>query len=123
MLGYKFEFTWLLRLPVDELPEHPGEKKGEGENLLLWKRTSGNIILGFFREGHKLAHPVGMDVLIVTKSEETIGIGRIIKSEIYQLPDGSITTVVEFSIKRMFEPDERTVLTRVIREMYSYRNK
>ncbi|KKM09039.1 hypothetical protein SY88_21215 [Clostridiales bacterium PH28_bin88] len=119
-MGYKFEFTWLLRLPVDELPEHPGEKKEEGGNLLLWKRTSGNIILGFFREGHKLAHPVGMDVLIVTKSEETIGIGRIVKSEIYQLPDGSITTVVEFNIRRMFEPDERAVLTRVIREMYGY---
>jgi len=117
-LGYKFEFTWLLRLPVDELPEAPGEKRGEGENLILWKRSSGNIILGFFREGHKLAHPVGMDVLIVTKSEETIGIGRIVKSEIYQLPDGSITTVVEFSVRRMFDPEERQVMTRIIREMY-----
>jgi hypothetical protein len=97
---------------------HPGEKKGDGENLLLWRRSSGNIILGFFREGYKLSHPVGMDVIIVTKEEEAIGIGRIVKSEIYQLPDGSVTTVVEFSVRRMFAPDERTVLTRVIREMY-----
>jgi len=117
-LGYKFEFTWLLRLPVNELPAHPGEKKGEGENLLLWKRSSGNIILGFFREGYKLSHPVGMDVIILTKEEEAIGIGRILKSEIYQLPDGSITTVVEFSVRRLFDPHERTVITRVIREMY-----
>lgn len=119
-MGYKFEFTWLLRLPVDELPEEPGQKlqNENNENLLLWKRTSGNIILGFFREGHKLVYPVGLDVLIVTKSQETIGIGKIVKSEIYELPDGSLTTVVEFSLKRMFDDNEREVVSRVIKEMY-----
>jgi len=119
-LGYKYEFTWLLRLPVNELPAYPGDKMRDGENLLLWKRSSGNIILGFFREGHKLSHPVGMDVFIVTKSEETIGIGRILKSEIYQLPDGSISTVVEFTVRRLFESEERAVISRVLKEMYSY---
>lgn len=116
-MGYKFELTWLLRLPVDELPQEPGDRQ-EDEHLLLWKRTSGSIILGFLRQGHKLAYPVGLDVLIVTKSEETIGIGNIVKSEIYQLPDGSITTVVEFTVKRLFDETEKKVLTKVIREMY-----
>ncbi len=119
-MGYKFEFTWLLRLPVDELPAEPGQKiqGSENENLLLWKRTSGNIILGFFREGHKLVYPVGLEVLIITKSQEVIGIGKIVKSEIYELPDGSLTTVVEFSLKRMLDDDEKPIVTKVIREMY-----
>jgi len=117
-MGYKYEFTWLLRLPVEELPENPGEQVGEGENLLLWKRSSGNIILGFFREGHKLAYPVGLEVLILTKSERCIGYGKVVKSEIYQLPDETITTVVEFSVSRLFDPEEEKVMTKVIREMY-----
>lgn len=122
-MGYKFEVTWLLRLPVEELPEEPGERREDNPNQILWKRTSGNIILGFFREGHKIAHPVGMEVIIVTKSEQAIGIGKIVKSEIYQLPDGSITTVVEFSVKRMFDEEEQRVITKVIREMYSYEHR
>ncbi|GAW91238.1 hypothetical protein [Calderihabitans maritimus] len=117
-MGYKYEFTWLLRLPVDELPDKPGEKQEADNQLLLWKRTSGNIILGFFRTGHKLVYPVGMDVLLVTRSGEVIGIGTIVKSEIYQLPDNSLTTVVEFSVKRMFEEEEKRILTRVVKEMY-----
>ena len=117
-MGYKHEFTWLLRLPVEELPQIPGEKMGENENLLLWKRSNGNIILGFFREGHKLAYPVGLEVLIVTKSERTIGYGKVVKSEIHQLPDGSLSTVVEFSLTRFFDENEERVFTKVIREMY-----
>ncbi|WP_338827595.1 hypothetical protein [Neomoorella thermoacetica] len=117
-VGYKYEFTWLIRLPVDELPQEPGEQKGDGENLLLWKRSSGNIILGFFRQGHKLAHPVGMEALIVTKSEEVLGYGRIVKSEIYELPDGSLTTVVEFTITRLFDEEEKRVITKIFQEMY-----
>lgn len=117
-MGYKYEFTWLIRLPVDELPQQPGEQKGDGENLLLWRRSSGNIILGYFRQGHKLTHPVGLEALIVTKSEEVLGYGRVIKSEIYQLPDGSITTVVEFSVTRLFDEEEKRIITKVFREMY-----
>ncbi|MDN5347242.1 MAG: hypothetical protein PWP65_806 [Clostridia bacterium] len=117
-MGYKYEFTWLIRLPVDELPAAPGDQKGDGENLLLWKRSSGNIILGYFRQGHKMTHPVGLEALIVTKSEEAIGYGRVVKSEVYQLPDGSITTVVEFTVTRLFNEQEKEIITRVFREMY-----
>lgn len=118
-MGYKYEFTWLLRLPVDELPEEPGQQyEDEGTGRILWKRTSGNIILGYSREGMKLSHPVGMEVIIVNKSEVAIGIGRVVKSEIYQLPNGTITTVVEFSLKRMFNDTEREIITNVIYEMY-----
>ncbi|MHB1418267.1 MAG: hypothetical protein ACYCX4_01575 [Bacillota bacterium] len=117
-MGYKYEFTWLLRLPVESLPEEPGDKNVENGNLILWKRSTGNIILGFFREGHKLAYPVGLQVLIVTKSERAIGYGKVVKSEIYELPDGSITTVVEFSVTRTFDELEEKVLTKVFREMY-----
>ncbi|HBT46593.1 MAG TPA: hypothetical protein DEA73_01735 [Peptococcaceae bacterium] len=117
-VGYKYEFTWLIRLPVDELPQEPGEKMGDGENLLLWKRSCGNIILGFFRQGHKLAHPVGLEAFIVNKSEEVLGYGRVVKSEIYQLPDGSITTVVEFCVTRLFDAEEKRIITRVFQEMY-----
>ncbi|MHB1126101.1 MAG: hypothetical protein ACYC2T_03960 [Bacillota bacterium] len=117
-MGYKFEFTWLLRLPVEDLPETPGDQKGEDGNRLLWKRSTGNIILGFLREGHKLAYPVGLQVLIVTKSERVIGYGKVVKSEIYELPDGMITTVVEFSVTRKFDEPEEQILTRVFREMY-----
>lgn len=122
-MGYKYEFTWLIRLPVDELPEKPNEQKGDGENLLLWKRTSGNIILGFFRQGYKLAHPVGMEALIVTKSEEVLGYGHIVKSEIYELPDGTLTTVVEFSVTRLFDEEEKRIVTRVFREMYGHKEQ
>ncbi|MGI6285362.1 hypothetical protein SEF58_06060 [Neomoorella humiferrea] len=122
-LGYKYEFTWLIRLPVDELPEKPNEQKGDGENLLLWKRTSGNIILGYFRQGHKLAHPVGLEALIVTKSEEVLGYGHIVKSEIYELPDGTMTTVVEFSVTRLFDEEEKRVMTRIFREMYGQKQR
>lgn len=103
---------------MDRLPKEPGEQVGQGENLILWKRSSGNIILGFFRHGHKLAHPVGLEALIVTKSEEVLGYGRIVKSEIYQHPDGSLTTVVEFSVTRLFDEEEKRVITKVFREMY-----
>lgn len=118
-MGYKYEFTWLLRLPVDQLPEEPGQQYEEAETgRILWRRSSGNIILGFSREGMKLSHPVGMEVIIVNKSEVAIGIGKIVKSEIYQLPNGTITTVVEFSLKRLFDDTEKEIITRVINEMY-----
>ena len=118
-MGYKYEFTWLLRLPVDQLPEEPGQQYEEAETgRILWRRSSGNIILGFSREGMKLSYPVGMEVIIVNKSEVAIGIGKIVKSEIYQLPNGTITTVVEFSLKRLFDDTEREIITRVINEMY-----
>ncbi len=38
----------------------------------------------------------------MTKSEEVLGYSRIVKSEIYELPDGSLLTVVEFTITRPF---------------------
>ncbi|WP_341478999.1 hypothetical protein [Heliobacterium chlorum] len=115
-LGYKFEFTWVLRLPVDELPQEPPQSPG---NHLLWKRTHGNIILGFTKEGGRM-YPVGMPVLIVTNQEETVGIGRILRCEIHALPNGKQTTVVEFSVVRMFDPDEGPVISKVFKEMYGY---
>ncbi|NLC76056.1 MAG: hypothetical protein GX750_00305 [Clostridia bacterium] len=118
-MGYKYEFTWLLRLPVDQLPEEPGQQYEEEETgRILWKRSSGNIILGYTREGMKLSHPVGMEVIIVNKSEVAIGIGKVVKSEIYQMPNGLITTVVEFTVKRFFDEQEKEIITRVILEMY-----
>ncbi|MBM7865329.1 hypothetical protein GTO89_00905 [Heliobacterium gestii] len=115
-MGYTFEFTWVLRLPVEELPTEPSQSPGD---QLLWKRTHGNIILGFTREGGRM-YPVGMPVLIVTNREETIGIGRIQRCEIHALPNGKQTTVVEFSITRMFDEQERRVVSEVFKEMYGY---
>ncbi|NLL19638.1 MAG: hypothetical protein GX262_11550 [Clostridia bacterium] len=118
-MGYKYEFTWLLRLPVDQLPEEPGQQIEEEETgRILWKRSSGNIILGYNREGIKLSHPVGMEVIIITKSEVAIGIGKIVKSEIYQMPNGLTTTVVEFAVKRFFDEQEKEIITRIMLEMY-----
>lgn len=115
-MGYRYEFTWVLRLPVDELPSDPTSTVGDH---LLWKRTHGNIILGFTREGGRM-YPVGMPVLIVTSQEDTIGIGRIQRCEIHALPNGHQTTVVEFSVVRMFDPEEVRVVSRVFQEMYGY---
>lgn len=118
-LGYKYEFTWLIRLPVDELPQGPEKQKDDSG--ILWKRSSGNIILGFFRHGHKYTHPVGLEALIVTKNETVLGYGRIVKSEIYELPDHRLTTVVEFSVTRLFDEQEKAIMTRIFREMYGQR--
>ncbi|NLW06868.1 MAG: hypothetical protein GX039_02640 [Clostridia bacterium] len=115
-LGYRYEFTWLIRLPVDELPEDPTPQMEN--NGILWKRSGGNIILGFIRHGHKYTYPVGLEALIVTKNETVIGYGRIVKSEIYELPDHRLTTVVEFSVTRLFDDEEKRIITRIFREMY-----
>lgn len=115
-MGYKYEFTWLIRLPVDELPEGPCTQ--QGDSGILWRRTGGNIILGFFRHGHKYTHPVGLEALIVTRSETVLGYGHIVKSEIYELPDRRLTTVVEFSVTRLFDDEEKRIMTRIFREMY-----
>jgi len=115
-MGYRYEFTWLIRLPVEELPEEPSRQENDG--IMLWKRTSGNIILGFFRQGLKLSYPVGLEALIINKNEVVLGYGRIIKSEIYELPDSRLTTVVEFSVSRLFDEEEKRIMTRIFREMY-----
>lgn len=112
-LDYIYEFSWLLRLPTEELPSATSQAN---ENLLVWRRSNGNIILGFFRQ--RMQYPVGAKVLIVTSKKDTIGIGKILKSETHVLPDGTLTTVVEFSISRLFEDDEKSVISRIIDEMY-----
>jgi hypothetical protein len=117
-LGYKYEFTWLIRLPVNELPEGP--TKQTNDSCILWRRSSGNIILGFSRHDRKYTYPVGLEALIVTKNETVLGYGRIVKSEIYELPDHRLTTVVEFSITRLFDEQEKIITTRVFKEMYGH---
>ena len=112
-MDFSYEFSWLLRLPIEELPSATSQPN---ENLLVWRRSNGNIILGFFRQRRQ--YPVGAKVLIVTSKKETIGFGRIVKSETHVLPDGSITTVVEFSVIRLFDEDEKQCVSKIINEMY-----
>ena len=112
-MDYIYEFSWLLRLPTEELPSSASQPN---ENLLVWRRSNGNIILGFFRQ--RMQFPVGAKVLIVTCNKETIGIGKILKSETHVLPDGTLTTVVEFSVTRLFEENEKNFITKIINEMY-----
>lgn len=113
-MDYIYEFSWLLRLPIEELPSSTSQPN---ENLLVWRRSNGNIILGFFRQ--RMQFPVGAQVLIVTSNKLTIGIGKILKSETHVLPDGTLTTVVEFSVTRLFEEDEKNFITKIINEMYN----
>ncbi len=114
-MGYKYELTWLLRLPT---PDMPCEDSNFDQNgLLCWKRSNGNIILGFFREGARL-YPVGLNVLIISSMGETLGYAKIIKSEIHLLPDGTATSVVEFNLGRRFEGEEKKIMSQVIMEMY-----
>lgn len=113
-MDYSYEFSWLLRLPIEELPSATSQPN---ENLLVWRRSNGNIILGFFRQ--RMQYPVGLKVLIVTSKKDTIGIGKIIKSETHVLPDGTITTVVEFTVIRLFDESEKSVISKIINEMYN----
>lgn len=115
-MGYTYEFTWVLRLPSEELPD---ESSSSTQDALVWKRTHGNIILGYNRQGGRM-YPVGMTVLIITRSEKAIGIGSIHKCEIHALPNGQQMTLVEFTVKRMFNAQEVEIVSRVFREMYGY---
>ena len=112
ILEYSYEFSWRLRLPTDELPSATSQPS---ENTLIWRRSNGNIILGFFRQ--RKLYPVGAKVVIVTNKNDAIGIAKIVKSETHILPDGSVTTVIEFIVIRLFEEQEKQCLTKIIVEM------
>lgn len=113
ILDFSYEFSWLLRLPTEDLPSATSQPN---DNLLVWRRSNGNIILGFFRQRRQ--YPVGAKVLIVTSKKETIGYGRILKSETHVLPDGSITTVVEFTVIRLFDEKEKEMISKLVNEIY-----
>lgn len=113
-MDYSYVFSWLLRIPLEDLPSATSQSN---ENLLVWRRSNGNIILGFF--GQRVQYPVGAKALILTNANIVIGIANIIKSETHVLPDGSITTVVEFTVVRLFNDDEKKTITSIITEMYS----
>ena len=117
-MEYSYEFSWRLRLPTEELPSATSQPS---ENVLIWRRSNGNIILGFFRQ--RKLYPVGAKVVIVTSKDDAIGIAKIVKSETHILPDGSVTTVIEFIVMRIFEEHEKECITKIINEMEDVNSK